>query len=54
MTSEVVSKDFLMAVINEARLHEVPSLTVRSILLDLDLLTIDLLNNEVRILAGWK
>lgn len=54
MTSEVVSKDFLMAVVNEARLHHLPILTVRSILLDLDLLSIDLVKNEVRVLAGQK
>ena len=54
MTSEVASKDILMAVINEARLHQLPSLTVRSILLDLDLLSIDLVNNEIRIMAGQK
>ncbi|NLK25713.1 MAG: hypothetical protein GX307_03935 [Euryarchaeota archaeon] len=54
MTSEVVSKDFLMAVINEARLHQLPSLTIRSILLDLDLLSIDLVKNEIHMLAGQK
>ena len=54
MTSEIVAKDFLMAVVNEARLHRLPSLTVRSILLDLDLLSIDLVKNEVHILAGQK
>ncbi len=54
MTSEVVPKDFLMAVINEARLHRLPSITVRSVLLDLDLLSIDLVNNEIRVLAGHK
>lgn len=54
MTSVVVPKDFLMAVLNEARLHRLPSLTVRSILLDLDILTIDLVRNEIRILAGQK
>jgi len=54
MTSEVVPKDFLMAVVNEARLHRLPSLTVRSILLDLNLLTIDLVRNEIQMLAGQK
>lgn len=54
MTSVVVPKDFLMAVLNEAKLHRLPSLTVRSILLDLDILTIDLVRNEIRILAGQK
>lgn len=54
MTSEVVAKDFLMAVVNEARLHNLSMLTVRSILLDLDLLSIDLVKNEIRVLAGQK
>jgi hypothetical protein len=54
MTSEVVSKDFLMAVINEARLHRLPAITVRSVLLDLDLLSIDLVSNEIHVLAGQK
>lgn len=54
MPSEVVPKDFLMAIINEARLHHIPKITVRSILLDLDLLSIDLVDDEVRILADRK
>jgi hypothetical protein len=53
-TSEIKAKDFPIAVVNEARLHHLPILTVRSILLELDLLSIDLVKNEVHILAGQK